>query len=192
LNSFFFDQLLFKCYQLDPNEMIQHLVTERFLLLLSLLPTYVLARSPLGYDTVLVLVIIELSFAFAVGLSCIIFSVNIIRALQESTSDYQLPTGDLPPSRRATSQNLKSNLVGEDARTYTVASSTVGATTAADYRTFDDDGEYEIELEVDTNGVSRPPPVPADAPLNPVHVEVPQPGGILQVVQSFADYLRLW
>ena len=169
-----------------------HLVTERFLLLVLLLPVYVLARSPLGYDTVLVLVIVELSFAFAVGLSCIIFSVNIIRALQESTSDYQLPTGDLPPSRRATSQNLKSNLgVGQETTTCAV-SSTVGAITAADYRTFDDDGEYEIELEVDTNGIARPPPVPADAPLNPVPMEVPQKGGILQVVQSFADYLRIW
>ena len=55
------------------------------------------ARSPIGYDAVVVLVGIELFFAFTVGLSCILFSLNMFRALNRSPEVYRsLPIGDFP------------------------------------------------------------------------------------------------
>lgn len=64
-------------------------------LLLLLRATY--ARSPIGYDAVVVLVAIELFFAFAVGITCILFSLNMFRALNRSPEVYRsLPIGDFP------------------------------------------------------------------------------------------------
>lgn len=55
------------------------------------------ARSPIGYDAVVVLVGIELFFAFAVGVTCILFSLNMFRALNRSPEVYRsLPIGDFP------------------------------------------------------------------------------------------------
>lgn len=51
--------------------------------------------SPIGYDAVLAVVILELLFAFGIGISCIIFSFNLF--WEVSSGDVQgLPVGDLP------------------------------------------------------------------------------------------------
>jgi hypothetical protein len=133
------------------------------------------ARSPLGYDTVLVLVIIELSFAFAVGLSCVIFSINIIRALHSSSEVYELPTGDLPPSRKP-SQSTGFVVTATPGISTTV---NPAAGSGLQYRTFGDEGgdEYEIELEIDSTAAGIRPAAQ---------------GGLWPLLQSFADYLRLW
>ena len=55
------------------------------------------ARSPIGYDAIVVLVVIELIFAFGVGVTCIVFSLNMFRALNRSPEVYRsLPVGDFP------------------------------------------------------------------------------------------------
>jgi hypothetical protein len=55
------------------------------------------ARSPIGYDAIVVLVAIELFFAFAVGLTCILFSLNMFRALNRWPEAYRsLTIGDFP------------------------------------------------------------------------------------------------
>lgn len=55
------------------------------------------ARSPIGYDAIVVLVAIELFFAFAVGFTCILFSLNMFRALNRWPEAYRsLTIGDFP------------------------------------------------------------------------------------------------
>ena len=66
-----------------------------------------------AYDTVLTIVVLELAFAFGVGLTCIVFSLNLVRSMQDAKDvlDY-LPDGDLPPNTRSrlykTQQSQKS------------------------------------------------------------------------------------
>ena len=67
----------------------------KFLILLSISCVY--ARSPIRYDTIFILVVVELFFAFAVGIACILFSLNMFRALNRSPEVYRsLPIGDFP------------------------------------------------------------------------------------------------
>ena len=56
----------------------------------------------LGYDAVLAIVIVELVFAFSVGLVCVIFSLNLFLSLkdsQDSVSLQHLIAGELPRPR---------------------------------------------------------------------------------------------
>lgn len=72
-----------------------HSVMRKFLLLLSISSAF--ARSPLRYDAIFIMVVVELSFAFAVGIACILFSLNMFRALNRSPEVYRsLPIGDFP------------------------------------------------------------------------------------------------
>ena len=67
----------------------------KFLILLPI--SCVFARSPIRYETIFVLVVVELFFAFAVGIACILFSLNMFRALNRSPEVYRsLPIGDFP------------------------------------------------------------------------------------------------
>jgi hypothetical protein len=52
------------------------------------------SHSPISYNTLMVIVVLELVFAFSVGIICVIFSFNLFRAL--SDLDQNLPIGDLP------------------------------------------------------------------------------------------------
>jgi len=55
----------------------------------------------IGYETILILVILELIFAFGVGLSCIIFSINLVRAISSSHNSFQnMPIGTFPHDRK--------------------------------------------------------------------------------------------
>lgn len=72
-----------------------HTVMRKFLSLLSISSAF--ARSPLRYDAIFIMVVVELSFAFAVGIACILFSLNMFRALNRSPEVYRsLPIGDFP------------------------------------------------------------------------------------------------
>lgn len=65
--------------------------------------------SPIAYSAVLAIVIIELIFAFSVGIACIFFSFNLFRALKDSPNDLisSMPEGYLPP--RAPNRNISSD-----------------------------------------------------------------------------------
>lgn len=70
-------------------------VMRKFLSLLSI--PCVFARSPIRYDAIFIMVVVELFFAFAVGIACILFSLNMFRALNRSPEVYRsLPIGDFP------------------------------------------------------------------------------------------------
>ncbi len=59
------------------------------------------AAAPIAYNAILALVVVEVVFAFSVGIICIIFSFNLLRALKETPSEQmdRLSIGNLPPSR---------------------------------------------------------------------------------------------
>jgi hypothetical protein len=53
-----------------------------------------------GYDTILTIVIVEVIFAFVIGVVCILLSFNLFRALKDSPESYTgLPVGEFPLSR---------------------------------------------------------------------------------------------
>lgn len=65
--------------------------------------------SPIAYSAVLAIVIVELIFAFSVGIACIFFSFNLFRALKETSNDQisSMPEGYLPP--RPLARNISSD-----------------------------------------------------------------------------------
>lgn len=60
--------------------------------------------SSIQYDAIFALVVIELVFAFGVGLSCILFSINLIRAINDP-SPFHVPIGTFPKSRASSCSN---------------------------------------------------------------------------------------
>ena len=147
------------------------------------------ARSPIGYEAVMILMSLELIFAFSVGITCIVFSVNMFRALtrEGETSTYSsLPVGDFPLPPVSSSQNLIRN------------SSYVTAALS--------NGDYQYHSSANIGGdLSRIP----DKPINISNVssefDLETTGAndntttapivdvtIWSTIQSFADYLRLW
>ena len=76
------------------------------LIVLSLLGSAV-ATSNVQYNIVLTIVIVELIFAFSIGIICIMFSVNLYRALKDS--DGKVVDGNLPNSPIVTTRGSLTN-----------------------------------------------------------------------------------
>ena len=58
------------------------------------------AESAAGYNVILTIVIVEVIFAFMIGVVCILLSFNLFRALKDSPDTYTgLPVGEFPLSR---------------------------------------------------------------------------------------------
>eukprot|EP01041_Mallomonas_annulata_P007074 gene7074-14388_t len=94
------------------------------------------ATSPIGYDAIFTLVVLELVFAFGVGVSCILFSINLIRALGDSPSQsYQnLSDGSFPRSRQPSAYDNETAIGYHHLATPThIVNSSSGA---IDYNTF--------------------------------------------------------
>ena len=66
--------------------MIRHLTLILSLTFLS----SVLSQSKITYNIVLIFVILELVFAFSIGLICILFSYNLFKAIKESESSQDI------------------------------------------------------------------------------------------------------
>lgn len=88
----------------------------------------------IGYAAILSIVIVELVFAFSVGVICIVFSLNLFRALKESE---QPMTYNTMPTLATTGN---SQIFSEN-------------TDNSDYRTFNDGHMSDLDLEVDTEGL---------------------------------------
>jgi len=72
------------------------------------------AASSIQYDAILALVVLELVFAFGVGLSCILFSINLIRAINDPSLSH-VPSGTFPKSRSSSCGNtLQGDLMDGD------------------------------------------------------------------------------
>ena len=58
------------------------------------------AESAAGYNVILTIVIVEVIFSFMIGITCILLSFNLFRALKDSPDSYTaLPVGEFPLSR---------------------------------------------------------------------------------------------
>lgn len=58
------------------------------------------AGSAAGYNVILTIVIVEVIFSFMIGITCILLSFNLFRALKDSPDSYTgLPVGEFPLSR---------------------------------------------------------------------------------------------
>lgn len=128
--------------------------------------------SPIGYDAILAIVIIELLFAFSVGLACIIFSFNLLRALKESEEDYsRSKIGTLPSRVSGSSSNKKNNAWQSTESLF-------------DYRTFEETNgsgrrHQSIGSEMDEERQSE-------------YDEASANNGIWRSFKTFGGYLKLW
>lgn len=150
------------------------------------------SHAPIGYTAIYILVIVELTVAFAIGIVCIIFSVNLLRAV--SDQDSSLSMGELPRSRptsvaRSWSKSLLAGSTGalnKLSPDYTAEIRQVTRSDLTASQPFVDGGDtsnYQSaraqclsfdESEYDTESVD------------------PRQGGLYGIVQSFADYIRIW
>lgn len=68
-----------------------------FAFLLSLINVSCVSHSPIGNTAIVALVIVEVTIAFSIGILCIIFSCNLLKAV--SDSDIMLSSRELPRSK---------------------------------------------------------------------------------------------
>lgn len=166
------------------------------------------AASPLAYDTILVIVYIELILAFAIGLICILFSCNLLVALKNSTpADLShLSNGDLPPSRRErllSAASTNSAVVRGTTHPRDDPRGLVHSNNNSDYRSLDEVAtsrnhrpspiDYEAEdVEYDYEGLPTTAfPVPP-LPPRPRETHRRKESRIVSVVKTFTSYLKLW
>lgn len=103
--------------------------------------------APIAYDAILALVIIEVVFAFSVGIICIVFSFNLLRALKDVPTEQmdRLSVGNLPPSRPT-----------QQGRAGSVDSNTGLLPRASNTRHPSQDSEMDSEVQLP--GYEPPPP----------------------------------
>jgi hypothetical protein len=123
----------------------------------------------LGYDAVLAVVVVELVVAFAIGISCILFSFNLFRELSSDELEVDLRGGDLP----SRSTMVKSPMMRSP------------PTNTSEYNTFERDSD-----------VGGPVVDPEDAlaaheAKNESEDAGPQPHIAFVILNSFFDYIRI-
>eukprot|EP01039_Chlorochromonas_danica_P003219 gene3216-3525_t len=121
----------------------------------------------IDHNVIIAIVAIELAFAFSVGIVCILFSFNLLRAIKESPDEDNLTLthGNFPPSRGLLRGNsfAVNNTTTEEIIPFTTDHG----------RQMSKESELDEEIVID-------PQVYAQSTTS------------LGLVQSFASYLRLW
>mmetsp|Transcript_29833 Transcript_29833/g.28528 ORF Transcript_29833/g.28528 Transcript_29833/m.28528 type:complete len:170 (+) Transcript_29833:94-603(+) len=158
------------------------------LFLFLLRTTY--ARSPIGYEAVVVLVAIELFFAFAVGIACILFSLNMFRALNRSPITPEmyglLPAGDFPrPLNRTPQIDLKRSQLSERSDLSEDLENEFIDTGKEQYFNTATASRRESEYDIEVNIGYHP-----NQPQGEERGE--EDSGVLKVLRSFTKYLTLW
>ena len=144
---------------------------------------------PIGYDAILAVVIVELVFAFGIGISCIVFSFNLFRELNNSDVDVS-PVGDLPNRQSLHRKPTIVSAVGSDNDYNTFDfRHTIGTGSGSGTTGTERNSEYDIENDIPNNVIGSPE---HQAP-RPNEVEnAPQEEGYMPIVQSFLEYIRVW
>lgn len=145
--------------------------------------------SPLTYDAVLALVIVELIFSFSVGISCIIFSCNLLRELRsrenEQETEAQFAVGDLPNRRsfhRASSSAFGTSESGSDRKTGSEA-------TGVEYRGFQRDDMRMDALEASSAHDERSLLFREGSESA---AAAPQEQTFLASIGEFLEFVRIW
>ena len=141
---------------------------------------------PIGYDAVLAVVIVELVFAFGIGISCIVFSFNLFRELNNCDVDVS-PVGDLPNRQSLHRKPTVVSAVGSDNDYNTFDfRHTVGTSNGTErYSDYDIENSESQGHSSNHDSNQAPRTNPNDAENN---AEV----GYLPMVQSFLEYIRVW
>lgn len=174
---------------------MERLLVPIFVLICTFLKSAI--ASPIGYEAILAVVIIELVFAFSVGLVCVVFSFNLFFALKDSP-DTEVQSGNLPANRpRNNSSGLTQPLTGSNPQLNQLVD---GST---DYRTFPSlkvpsnsrhhNTESDEELDFNT---------PRDDAESFLHRDTynsniddnnePRENNLAGLARSFTNYLKLW
>jgi len=129
--------------------------------------------TPLGYDAVLAVVVVELVVAFAIGISCILFSFNLFRELSNDELEVDLRGGDLPS---------RTTLVGKSPMMRSPPTNT------SEYNTFEtrdsDVGGPQIEQEDAEAAIS-------EKMEQDEETQAQEPHTIIVILNSFLDYIRI-
>mmetsp|Transcript_14321 Transcript_14321/g.21445 ORF Transcript_14321/g.21445 Transcript_14321/m.21445 type:complete len:157 (+) Transcript_14321:58-528(+) len=146
-----------------------------FLLLsLSMLPI-TSAETTLGYATVLIIVIVELTFAFGVGLGCILFSFNLVRSVYGADAEQTagISAGQFPRAKESLS-GLSSGMES------TSSARTTLDEPLCDYNTFD--GQQADALEALVRRESS----------DEVEPDNTQNRNVFAILKTFTDYMRIF
>lgn len=137
------------------------------------------ASSALSYNAVLTMVILELTFAFSIGVMCIIFSLNLYRALKNESDTAEIaPPGEYynKIDRFAANDGAdKANLKG----VYNAVPSNGNddAEVAVSPSDLDDCASDDYELEYRS---------PKRAPIERTN------SGFSSAIKTFTNYMRPW
>lgn len=148
------------------------------------------AASPVAYNTILVIVVLELLFAFSIGVICILFSFNLLRALKDSPSEvlHSMSAGELPPSRRS-----QSAFVAQEPQSgYNPL--LMGSDSGGDLSDFHDAEDFHPAYQRQPSTESE---IDVERRLSVARGSeaVPSTGGtsgVMGVISTFASYLKLW
>jgi hypothetical protein len=120
----------------------------------------------MNHDFILVIVVLELVFAFYIGFICIIFSINLLRAIKQHPEvNATLTNGEFPPSRPSQFRNSSSFSLLPNMETDYNAMSDRRRVMSAEGSEMD----FETQLE-------------PEAAENQT----------MSVLQTFTSYIRLW
>jgi hypothetical protein len=166
------------------------------------------AASPVAYNTILVIVILELIIALIIAVVCILFSLNLLRALKDSSPDilHSMSSGDLPPSKHQ--QRLQQQGIFNESLSYQY-NPLIIRDSNLDLSQFHDtlmephrisvDSEFDIERPlahaVATSGIATPAfisPRPSSPTIRDSLTSQQQETALMGLVKTFGGYIRLW
>jgi hypothetical protein len=125
------------------------------------------------YDVIVTIVVIELVFAFSIGIICILFSINLILAIKDNPegANLTIAAGDFPPSVPVIRGSFSTRRISNEPDT---VHTPLTIDSPERQRIMSHESE---EMDIET-------------PLDP---NAPRPGeGFFGVLQSFTSYLRIW
>jgi hypothetical protein len=136
-------------------------------------------HSPIGKEAIYILVIVEVAVAFSIGILCIIFSCNLLRAVTDSDPS-NLTSGQLPRSRSGTSVRRHSRTLssvhrsrGDLAKDQSSATAVNGQTLLYEAVSSGNNLDYDLEYETESvDNINR--------------------NSFAAIIRAFTDYLRLW
>ena len=120
-----------------------------------------------GYTTVLIIVIIELTFAFGVGVGCILFSFNLLRSVYSAGDNVEIGPGAFPRAR---------SLHGLE---------------RGDSRTTLDEPLFEYNTFDDTQGSPGTPLMSPNGSFDRGR-DQEKPQSVFGIIKTFTDYMRIY
>lgn len=130
-------------------------------------------QPSIGYTSVLIIVIIELTFAFGVGVGCILFSFNLLRSVYSAEENtYATASGAFPRAKSTTVMDNSESRSTLDEPLF-------------EYNTFDD--SQQVTSMSETSLMS-----PSGSIDRGYNQERNHPQTVFGIVKTFTDYMRIY